>query len=576
MSQYAQQDKVWLIKSSGKILGPYSTDEMKFLLERRKISIIDEVRNPEMRWGFIRENPNFEEVISTLRDQEAHSIDQTTEAGQRTRTITAVPMSDEFTPTPRPLNMTPQVPTADLKNVAKESIPKREEVKHQAMGFKPGVQSKWSSIGLGPVILALALILLGGVGYHCFQNSTGSQKSISTDDLVRLARAHKNLGLYDKSLGFYRKAESIKPLDISSSIQMAILMLEGTNQSGDARRIIETETKKMNSNDPLRVDSQLALGLSYLKEGNYSKSEEVFQSILFADENQKEARLNVGISKMLRSDFSGALKEFNLSIRKGSTDGILVLSRAIAHLGLNEGAGDIPHLKSSVEDVERYISTASEYRLEALLLKAVLLQKLGSKEQALKTAARLLEEDPRLTQDHIHSLLIDRQLVRWDRLAMYCDFLTLKWGDSAISRGLNAFCTLQRQDYQPALTKLEDARGQFPKSTELTSQHAYLLFQQKRISEAQKEASLAESESTLAQRVMALSCEELGNWDCADQKWRRIILGNGQDLGALRGLAQYQWMKNHREQALGFIKTGLTVSESYRPLKELQEKLDAL
>jgi tetratricopeptide (TPR) repeat protein len=392
---------------------------------------------------------------------------------------------------------------------------------------------------------------------------------------VRLARAHKGLGLYDKALGFYKKAESIRPLDISSNIQMAILLLEETNQTAEARRIIESESKKMNSGDPLRVDSQVALGLSYLKEGNYSKSEEVFQSVLFADENQKEARLNVGISKMLRSDFSGALKDFNFSLRKGSGDGILILSRAIAHLGLNEGIGDASHLKSSVEDMERYITSASEYRLEALLLKAVLLQKLGNKEQALKTAARLLEEDPHLTQDHIHSLLIDRQLVRWDRLAMYCDFLSLKWGDSAISRGLSAFCTYQRQELQPSLTKLEDALGQFPKSTELLSQQSYVLLQQKRIADAQRVANLVEAESALAQRVLALSCEELGNWDCADQKWRRIILGNGEDLGALRGLAQYHWMKSHREQALGFIKTGLSVSSSYRPLRELQEKLDA-
>jgi tetratricopeptide (TPR) repeat protein len=548
---------------------------MKFLLQRRRISIIDEVRHPKCRWGFIRENPLFQELVESLRDEEAKFLDNTTEVdSQKTRTITVVP--DDQTPPPvhRSTGRTNgQAVAAKPENQRPELSTPRSAANPQfhVLSF---LSDLMDSINRGVLVGIVGVVGILAIGYLVIGKGS-PQKSLTGGDLIRLARVHKDLGLYEQSLGFYKKAAANGPLDLPSNVQMAILLLEVNSQTSEARRILEPAIPNLSSNDGLKLEAQLALGISYLKEGSYNRAEEIFRGILFSNEGQKEARINLGLSKILRSDFQGSLKEFNLFAKQGGIDGIAVLARALIYLGMNESTGESARLRSAVEDIDRYVTSSSEFRLEALLVKAVILQKLNDKEAAMKAVKILLDEDPFLTQDHIHNLLIDRQIVRWERLENFCDYLSSKWGDNPLGKALVAFCAIQKGDLSSALGKVEHFRKQFQKSNQLIAQQALILYRLKRVQDSQTAASLAESESVLCQRVLALNCEELQNWDCADQKWRRILLGNGQDLGALRGLAEFHWRRNQRDKALEFVRKGLVISENYRPLLELKEKIDA-
>ena len=47
------QIKTWLVKSSTRILGPFTRDEVMTLLSRRQVTIIDEIRQPDGRWNYI-------------------------------------------------------------------------------------------------------------------------------------------------------------------------------------------------------------------------------------------------------------------------------------------------------------------------------------------------------------------------------------------------------------------------------------------------------------------------------------------------------------------------------------------
>lgn len=569
------EDKTWIVKSSGRILGPYTLSEMTELLRARKISIIDEVREPTTRWSFIRENQSFQGIVKALRDEEAHALDQTTEVGSRhNKTVTDVGISinDDLTPTPHPFFETHTLQPAQVKGLDRV-LPKNDSPTYRmTSGKKPQVKSeKRSSLSLILGVFALSLTVFI---YFLIQNRP-LQKSVSFEDLIKLARINKSMGNYEKALVFYNKADALKGLDINSKVQMATLLLEVNSQTIEARRVLEDIMVKISNADPLRIDLQLGIALSYFKEGNLNKALEMYQNILFSNSEQVEARLNSALIKILKSDFTGALKDFMTLHKQGAGEPLVFLGRAIANLGLNEGEVDLDKLKMSLDDLTRLINRTPEYKLESLLIQAVLEQKRGHEAEAEIIVSRLLEEDPRLTRHHLHNLMVDRQIVKWDRLAMYCDYLMTKFSESAISKGLAPFCADQKEEMATAIQRVEDARNQYAHDPYLIGQHAYYLYESRRLPEALQVSKLSGEKSTMSVRVRGKVCEEQANWSCAETEWNSLLAEKPGDLDALRGLARLEFEKNKYEQASDYVRRGLLLSPTYSPLLELRETIGA-
>jgi hypothetical protein len=557
--------RTWLVKSSGRILGPFSFEDVVTLLKTRRISIIDEVREPFSRWNFIREYKQFEETVHELRAEEAKFLDQETEAGVRTKTVkdfdTDVDAEgdDEFTPIPDQL---PKIPATPKAMPYKGQPAKRYGA--------PNVQKPVFSI-----LLLVSCFALFGAGYYYLQtHGFGTTKSLSSEELLKLARTKKNIGAFEVSLDFYQKAEMLMPLDVYSKLQKAILILEATNQTVEARRILEEILPKTSANEPIRKEIQLASALSYLKELNYNRAEQIYQSILFSENSNMEARLNLGLLRLLRSDFVGANKDFVTLQKEGALEPLVYLGRAIANLGLNEAKSNVERLKNSLEDLDRLNSRSSEFRLETLLIEAVLAQKLGQTSEAEGYIARLIEEDPRLTLRHTHNLLVDRQILKWERLTMYCDFLMSRFQENAISKALGSFCSFQKEETDLALQKIEDARTQFADSAYLVGLQSFYLFVTNRIAESQQVAKLGLRSSVLADRVYAMTCIDSKDWGCAEESWTRVLTKRPGDLEALYGLAQVQFSKNSRDRSMDFVRRGLLESANYTPLLELKERMN--
>ncbi|AZZ37612.1 hypothetical protein CIK05_12685 [Bdellovibrio sp. qaytius] len=88
-------DRKWMIKSENKVLGPYSYDQIEDLLKKRQVSLIDEVRDMDTRWMYIRESEALKAIVDEIREELAKVDDHTktyqtrTSQGQtKTGTIT--------------------------------------------------------------------------------------------------------------------------------------------------------------------------------------------------------------------------------------------------------------------------------------------------------------------------------------------------------------------------------------------------------------------------------------------------------------------------------------------------------
>src|SRR4051812_5045260 len=72
-----RNDLVWLVKSSGRIIGPYPTVKIAELLRTREISVLDEISPPLRRWQTLQYHDEFREVVDSMRKA---SLSERTEA----------------------------------------------------------------------------------------------------------------------------------------------------------------------------------------------------------------------------------------------------------------------------------------------------------------------------------------------------------------------------------------------------------------------------------------------------------------------------------------------------------------
>lgn len=70
-------DRKWMIKSENKVLGPYSYDQIEDLLKKKQISLIDEVRDMDTRWMYIREAEALKAIVDEIREELARVDDHT-------------------------------------------------------------------------------------------------------------------------------------------------------------------------------------------------------------------------------------------------------------------------------------------------------------------------------------------------------------------------------------------------------------------------------------------------------------------------------------------------------------------
>ena len=132
MTTTSSYEKKWLIKTDQKITGPFSYEQIEEQLRKRQISLIDEIRDMERRWSFIREVPELKDLVEMVRKEVDNSSELTqtvqTKTHQETQSITRKDMTitkeqtvakdqtanTEFTVSPAPENLIKQEAVSNI------------------------------------------------------------------------------------------------------------------------------------------------------------------------------------------------------------------------------------------------------------------------------------------------------------------------------------------------------------------------------------------------------------------------------------------------------------------------------
>lgn len=206
-------EKKWLIKSENKILGPYSFDQILDLLRKKQISIIDEVRDPETRWLYVRENSEFKSIVEEIR-KEIDSKQESTKTFQSitgfTGVTTTVAMEDTISKTRTDIVFDQEENTQarDAEIVAEtiappvENIPQikmMEKAKLYGVMTDENVQEKIGDYSRRLKLLAggIVIFLVTAIGsYYYYQHRSEIKRE---EELVIQVKKLKAYGMYEKS-----------------------------------------------------------------------------------------------------------------------------------------------------------------------------------------------------------------------------------------------------------------------------------------------------------------------------------------------------------------------------------------
>lgn len=578
MTGLENQSQSWIVKSSGRILGPYNLDQLIIELKEKRISIIDEVRSPDKRWGFIREYQQFSEVVQYLRDQQSKTKEDTGSI-YATKTLTDSGGNDDLTPTPilrQEIRYEPPIKKVEAQEKVVRTTPSDRTY---ASSMDPAIQKSISAqkktyAQLAWGILFLVVVILG---ISFVQMRRDSPKSLGYDDYLKLAKYNKSIGMFEKSLQFYKKADAVKSLDVTSKLQMAPLLMVVENQNVVARQILEKVKAAIAAEPNLINEIDLYIAISYLREGDLERAENGMIQILGRDPNNPYVQINRNIVRMMKGEYLGAYYEISSLIEKGLKEPMLLVLKALAAYQAFDVIDNRARMESSVQDLLRYAKKNKDYYPESMLLIAGFEKKLGNNLEVIGTLNTLLNNSPTITQEHIHSLQIDRQVLAWDYLYKVCQDLQQGPQAAAVVQALMAYCHYQRNEMGPAIDIYQKLRNQYSKEHVLFAFHSFLLFQLGRFDEANAVLKQPKAmESNLALEVAGLSCMNEKDWACAEKRWNEILQADPMNLKAITGLATIAYEKGQKELAADMLKRGLMISESYRPLVELKDQIDAL
>jgi tetratricopeptide (TPR) repeat protein len=626
--------KNWLVKSSTKILGPFTREEVLNLLTHRQITIIDEIRQPEGRWNYIRENRHFKEIVKNLRYEDDHSREDTmtstmtSAALQATQTMTITKTenseAEEFTVTPLVPPKAPPGANATIKDVTptpeSEALAASRAVARAAAGTKrfgnlqdQRVQNKIQkqNVFLRTILLGIVACAALFLVYNYTRKDRRSDQGYT--QLLASALRYKELGLYERALESYKKAAAIKEPDLESQFQMAFLLISQDRQSLIGRRIIERASLKEGRSRNDIIQGHLGIALSYMMEGDFSQADTHFQKALSFDGNNTAAKFNQATILFKKGNFAQALEGYEaLSSPTSSLYPVVLLYRAMALVELTNSASsteptptpavqatpsesvsllpdtsggenlDLPPAQLErqyklIREIKGFTQKSHFLRKELLLMLSYLGQM--SKDSAtMQSSMQLFLEEPyNFSSFFVKDPTLDWRNAEWDYLEKYCNEFYNADPTAANMKPVRAVCLLESNRDMEATKFIDEALAADPKKPSSLKAQAVYLWKLGRVGEAKLLLQNSElKQDRLALYIIGDACTNAKDIPCAETAYNRLDKKDPTDVIPSFGMARLKVQQKDKIQAMGFIKTGLERESNFIPLIELREKLEFL
>lgn len=591
--------KIWLIKSSSYILGPYSLEEVIQLLTSKHLSLIDEIRSPESRWTFIREHKMLSHVVQFIRDQETLSKEDT----GSTQVIKISPPPPSIPKSP----LVHQGPENQAKDVTSEELPKYDsqsaysesqmdftqesdsnKLLKSRPNFYPQISKEISTPQKSrqrwiPLIAGAGLGVLGVIGFFIYRYQMNpailsppapiKKVEVNPSDIfLRYEKAFENREFeraYNELLA-YEKLQALKPREVLRKFQIVSLVM---NQTGTASQMLSSFDLSA-LDEEMKLEFQNLLGLIKLQESQFSDAKKIFSDLEKQDSTYEPAQINYMTALLAEGSFSEVNDEFRKLMLAGVKEPSIFILRAMATLQSN---AEKSKLQSVIQDLNKFMGRYADYQSEALLLLSALQARIGMYRDANSTVGKLVKYDPDSTKKHFSTFSISRRMSQWSVLAPICDSTVKLIQDGISQKLLEGYCKYQLDDLQGALTVFEKGRIQYNREPAFLGLQAFILFKTKRSSELDAFITAnSTANSELFHLVYGWNSLNKGDLTGAAREFKAVLNEIPQNLAALAGMAEIELLSKNKAKASSYISQLQTISENYLPLQTLRVQIDAL
>lgn len=577
----------WLIKSSGRILGPYPTDKIAELLRTREISVLDEVSDSLRRWQTIQYHTDFKEIVDNMRKQ---SLSEKTEAtwtpgggGTMTNiTQTLTDLADS--------ELTEEV-TMDLegfnthKEIVIHNVREQSQVRpaESAGRYQPqygnntaiAKQVERTTRGLWIVTI---VVLLGVVAFIVQRRYSGGQfeGKLPAQNLKQNVANLVQIGHYTEAL---RELKNYFP-DPAMSGDLAIyygsLLVQLEGQTVMGRRLLNTV---ITGKRPEVKQAYTGLGLADLLDGQFDAAEANFEKALAVDPEYVPAILNMGALALQKGDYRRSKNLATRTLALSPFQGEAMILLAESQLYLSKASNSMAELAPVSRNIRDFQSRQLDYHSEVGfygLYFDYLRRERGMDEKIEK----YLDADPRLTQDHRHGVFIYKGRASWKVLGRFCEQMVDKLTDNPRMATFQTSCLAREGKWDAARKSIEKAVHQSPKDPLIQAWYSYVLREsgdpdQASVILARATDSNRKGEYRLPTLLQARFSQAADDVENAKQSFSRLYERDANHLPALAGLAWANVKARSFGEAAKIIEKGLRISPDYIPLLELKQRGEA-
>lgn len=466
------KEKMWLVRSSSRLIGPYSLEEIVELLTYNQVSFVDEIRRPKSRWNFIRDYPYLTETVKNNRDKLNLN---------NTKTSPLSIITGSFT-------KTENIESAQYKEAVKinfDDIKDIEPLKEVPFSFNPKAKSAESrqsaavakSYGLlndqkvkeelkakqdklkrtVVIVSAVAIVLFGGIKfYQRVQNSEKMRQRIE-----KIGQLY-NLKLYSKAFQIYKEVSGATEIPKETLDLIAPARISFGKEISDIRNQINATVDT--ANQKKRSELFNLLGLSYQIEGDNLKAQESFKKALIQDPINELANINWGIqnykmnSKMVLSPNSKLTvadyyRNFsNVRYENYENVGYFSFIRGLYLIDFKDmHKEDISLVKKDLFEAR----TKSAFLRSEIALVNIGLSRLDNSVND-SSFVDFVELIPKQSQNFAKNPALDWSLTEWTVLDELCDRIYAK-SQQLMPKLFRAFCALESGQFEIVDKLLDEA-----------------------------------------------------------------------------------------------------------------------
>ena len=580
---------VWLVKSGGRVMGPFSKEDVEEKIRTREIVALDEITLPlglgagptQGRWRYVREEEAFSEVlkqVGTQFSQTEHTQTSTVSSKTVIRELNddhtaTIDLDERFIDedTPSDDDVTPtDVPQKEKTIVGREldrSIRESSAYTYKDdRNFKR--QIKTFSVVIWIAILGVIAAIYFKLQKQAPQKGPLNSVSLRYETFLNEGQRNYKVGEFELAESWFLKAHALKKDQVPLLLKLSSVVLYNKGDTVSVKRWLEPLAGDSRY-QPYQQEIYNLLGVAGLIDKKYQLAKEYLQKSLQLGNEFIPALLNQQILAWLEKDRKGVQDLYKLIRGLGQVNGQSALLQ-IHSLLQEEG-----NAEQVLEVIEHQLNHSTDFRQEVLLAKYFLSNRDASEvaEKSSPLASHFLNRDPYLSEDHRRDPRVYMKALGWTELLQWCEAIHTKSNQRAAADAVLGYCHLKAGDLLKGEFYISQALKKKPSDELITALKGYQLI----VSGDRQKAlgilnhSLAGRPTRLSLSLLARHCERPSRRDCAKAFWQQLLRENENDLSAIGGIALLAAESEDSEVMRAALKKGLRFSRNYKPLLKAQD-----